>query len=89
MYVEAPRPIALTMRDINEAKSRDEQGSEEIGEGESLIEIDDQARAISYGKELDDLTKINIAFKTLQVLGQVLRDFPTVLRGELKTEVAP
>jgi DNA repair exonuclease SbcCD nuclease subunit len=42
---------------------------------------------IEYSESLDDITKMNIAVKNLQLLGQVLRNFPGSLRKELKIEI--
>ncbi len=39
-------------------------------------------------KELDDLLRLNMSFKTLQIMGQVLRNFPGALPGEVKKEIA-
>lgn len=39
-------------------------------------------------KELDTAPQINVAFKTIQIMGQILRNFPGTLRGELKREIA-
>jgi hypothetical protein len=43
---------------------------------------------VPYSDGLADLLKINFAFKTLVVLGQVLRSFPGSLRGDIKAEIA-
>jgi hypothetical protein len=43
---------------------------------------------IKYSKELHDFLKINIALKTLQVLGQVLKDSPGSLPAGLKADIA-
>lgn len=56
---------------------------------------DEQQEVASYGAwgkvvyedALDDVAKINIALKNLRIMGQVLRNFPGVLRGELKLEL--
>jgi hypothetical protein len=39
-------------------------------------------------KELNDVLKINVAFKTIQIMGQILRNFPGSLKGDVKFEVA-
>lgn len=38
--------------------------------------------------QLGELLRLNTAMKTLQILGQVLRNFPGSLEGELKTRIA-
>jgi hypothetical protein len=39
-------------------------------------------------QQLDDLLRINVSFKTLDMLGQILRNFPGDLTAELKFELA-
>jgi hypothetical protein len=43
---------------------------------------------LKYSQELQDYLKINIALKTLQVLGQVLKDSPGQLPAKLKADLA-
>jgi hypothetical protein len=43
---------------------------------------------VIYTEELNDFLKINIALKTLQIMGQVLRNFAGALRKDLKLEIA-
>jgi len=40
-----------------------------------------------YHRQLQDVIKLNIAFKTLQILGQVLRNFPGSLDGTVKMQI--
>jgi hypothetical protein len=40
-----------------------------------------------YSRQLQDAIKLNISFKTLQILGQVLRNFPGSLEGPLKLDI--
>jgi len=39
-------------------------------------------------EEVDEVLRINMAFKTLQVMGQILRNFPGALPGDLKLQIA-
>jgi hypothetical protein len=39
-------------------------------------------------EDLDDALRINVAFKTIQVLGQILKNFPGSLKGHTKIEIA-
>lgn len=55
-----------------------EQARQAAGNGERLV----------YSDELDELVKLNIALKTIYILGQVLRNFPGSLKGEVKTQIA-
>jgi hypothetical protein len=43
---------------------------------------------VIYAEDLDDILKINIALKTLLLMGQVLRNFAGSLRKGLKLEIA-
>src|ERR1019366_9435765 len=88
LYVESPKPILIGKADIYEHRERH---SEQIDEEEvyaPVEAIDDGDRDVAYDESLDHLKKMNIAFKTLQVLGQALRNFPNVLKADLKTRVA-
>lgn len=38
--------------------------------------------------DLDDVLRINVAFKTIQILGQILKNFPGSLKGPTKLEIA-
>lgn len=53
----------------------------------------EEDKAISYelvglDSDLQEHVQINVAFKTIQILGQVLRNFPGSLRGGQKLELA-
>jgi len=50
------------------------------------IERDDQS--LNEVGELDETLRINVAFKTLELMGQIIRNFPGALRGEIKLELA-
>src|SRR5205807_4352990 len=54
---------------------------------QELEEISDEDYKTEYKRELSDVLKINIAVKTLQVLGQILRNSPGSLRGDLKVAI--
>lgn len=47
----------------------------------------DRGAKLSYDKGLSDVVKINIANRTLQILGQILRNSPGSLEGEIKARV--
>lgn len=42
----------------------------------------------SYQQQEDDLMQLNVSFKTLQIMGQILRNFPGTLDRGLKLEIA-
>jgi len=51
-------------------------------EGEALVLADDGER------ELNEALRLNVAIKTLQIMGQILRNFPGALDGETKRRLA-
>lgn len=53
---------------------------------DSLPQIDSPGEKIKYNAQLDDVVKLNIAFKSLQLLGQVVRDSPASLKADIKVE---
>lgn len=61
---------------------------------EALDDVEEQAskdyrgEKLVYEDELDDIIKLNIGFKTIHILGQVLRSFPGDLKKELKIQLA-
>ena len=56
----------------------------------ALDRSDDETDEPSTSEDdhLEIVTKLNEAFKTLQITGQVLRNFPGSLEGEVKVEIA-
>lgn len=57
----------------------------------SLLDDDDttcDAEDVVDIEDLDPLLKLNVAFKTVEILGQILRNFPTSLRKEIKLGLA-
>ena len=49
---------------------------------------EEEVSIIPGEKELNDVLKINVAFKTIQIMGQILRNFPGSLKGTVKYEIA-
>jgi hypothetical protein len=49
------------------------------------LEVDDDD--VAYHDALQSLTKVLIAMKTLQILGQILRNFTSSLEGPIKLEI--
>jgi hypothetical protein len=85
LYIAPPGPIklpdgdAITNRDAYRAKMDElDRDAPERTCGEKL----------AYSDELDDFVKINIALKSMYILGQVLRAFPGAIRQDLKTQIA-
>jgi hypothetical protein len=87
--VEAP---ALEYQEAEVAENRDrhyravdeaEALDEETTEGDRFDEVADSKKSVST-----DLMRINEGMKTVQILGQILRNFPGSLRREVKVEIA-
>ena len=84
IYKNPPR---LLLEDSDVAKHRErhnEQLDEEDEKDGSLPRLDDKA---TYDDSLADIHKVNISFKTLQVLGQVLRSSADTLEADVKCEI--
>jgi len=47
-----------------------------------------EAKRSKDEEDLDDALRVNVALKTIQVLGQILKNFPGSLRGHTKIEIA-
>ena len=63
---------------------RDELHEDQIEDEIEGIALDN----IDLDRDLDELLQINVAFKTIQILGQILRNFLGSLEGGLKQELA-
>lgn len=61
---------------------------ESEGDDTPTMSVPKSTGLVKYSDDLDDLTKITIAFKNLDLLGQILRNFPGSLRADLKLELA-
>jgi hypothetical protein len=71
-------------RNNEEYRSRlDEADSQEVASPNGGYEV-----RLREGEELAETLQINAALKTLQVMGQILRNFPGSLPGDLKEEIA-
>ena len=81
-----PPPLELEYGGDASAR-RDEYNKkrDKAGEESTPLEVNDDD--VSYNDTLQELTKILIAIKTLQVLGQILRNFTASLEGPLKLEI--
>ena len=86
LYVEASKPLLLPASGVDENRA---EYRARMDEREEDDEADGPWQSpVAYDDGLSDVIKLNIAFKTLQVLGQVIRNFPGVLKAELKTRIA-
>lgn len=73
-----PGETRLEMR-----KARD-QMEEQVGEPKTELEIKD----VETIDELNPILQLNLAFKTIQIMGQILRDFPSDYGKEEKQKLA-
>ena len=89
LYVDNPKPVLIGQAELHEHRERrrEQIDDEEVSRPLDIV-ADESDREVAYREDLEHLKKINIAFKTLQVLGQALRNFPNVLKADLKTRVA-
>jgi hypothetical protein len=88
MLTQSPPPLHLSSTDVrlnrDEANRNQDAAAELQKEREQANET---AQDYKYNRQLQDVVKLNIAFKTLQILGQVLRNFPGSLEGLLKLDI--
>jgi 3',5'-cyclic AMP phosphodiesterase CpdA len=88
MITRPARPLQLTSTDVR--TNRDEYNRRQDAAVEARQESEEKDTAAgdyAYNRQLEDVVKLNIAFKTLQILGQVLRNFPGSLDGSLKLDI--
>ena len=85
LYVTTPRPVLLPDADLD--KNRDAV-RQQMDDAEESIRQHGASDKVKYSDDLDDFIKINIALKTVHILGQVLRNFPGSLRREIKLRIA-
>ena len=81
----APPPLELEYGAASNRRDEYNKRQDQAREQDTTSEIEEDN--ISYTETLQDLTKILIAIKTLQVLGQILRNFTASLEGPLKLEI--
>lgn len=69
------------------SENRDEHNRRQDEAEESTPPLPVEEGDVKYDEKLQDLIKITISFKTLQILGQVIRNFTGSLEGPLKFEI--
>lgn len=82
---EMPPPLELVCG--NPSEHRDEYNRKQDEARAQIPELTLEEHEISYDDTAQDLIKVTIAFKTLEILGQVLRNFTGSLPGPLKLEI--
>ena len=56
---------------------------------ETLADDEEEKQRLEKAqRQYDEILKVNVAFKTIQIVGQIIRNFPGSLRGEMKREIA-
>jgi predicted MPP superfamily phosphohydrolase len=87
LYKEAPKMLlpATDVRENIEESRRRLDAAEEVAT--DVVPIA-QGDPVEYSDGLGDIIKVNIALKTLEIMGQMLRNFAGSLRKEEKIEIA-
>jgi hypothetical protein len=83
LYVSTPR-LVLPAGSFEEEREKQRRGLDDIADDDADDVSNPEARDVIYADELKDIIKLNIAFKHLQLLGQILRNFPGSLGGATK-----
>ncbi len=84
MYKEAPK-VLISSADLERNREEYRKKLDEDREVDSFVQVKNEKFA--YNDNLPDVAKFNIAFKTLQLLGQVLRNFPGSLHKDIKMNI--
>jgi calcineurin-like phosphoesterase family protein len=80
-------PIVLPPTAAEENREKYRQQLDENNEPEGMMILPSSDKII-YRDDLDDVVKTAIAIKNLRIMGQILRNFPGVLKGGPKRELA-
>ncbi len=85
LYKETPKQLLIDTSSVDQHREayRDSIDKSEE-EGTTPISLDAK---IAYREDLEDVHKVNISLKTLQVLGQVLRSATASLEGDQKIQI--
>jgi hypothetical protein len=86
LFTDEPK-LVLPAKSYEEAREEERSSldAEESGESMSLAQPDPQD--VVYTEQLSEIIKLNIAFKTLDLMGQILRSFPGTLPKEIKVNL--
>jgi hypothetical protein len=85
LYKEPPK-VLVSVEDLEKNRELHRKKLDESREEGSFREF--ESEKLAYSEGLHDIIKINIAFKTLQLLGQTLKNFPGSLHKDIKVEMA-
>jgi len=81
-----PRKLEMSPGAFQKNRERHQEQKDEAMENEE--EKEKTAARTKYDRSLDDSIRLDFAFHALQVMGQVLRNFPGDLRADLKRQLA-
>lgn len=87
LYTQEPAPLTLPSTDPRKNRDEYNRKQDENAEQQEGLQLANEIVDFKYDRQLQDAIKVNIAFKTLQILGQILRNFPGSLEGELKLKI--
>jgi hypothetical protein len=86
LYKEPPKiliPADNYDENWEEKRKREDEADSIDPLGSSTVEA-----KLKYDEQLGDVIKLNISFKTLKLMGQILRNFPGSLKRDTKVELA-
>jgi len=84
LYKSAPK-LELPPGTVQENRDGRRQAQDEV---EKKLPTPPEGKKIKYSEQLDDGEKLHIAGKYLELLGQILRNFPGSLKAKAKLEIA-
>jgi hypothetical protein len=84
--LKAP-PLELTCGSASENRDSHYRKQDESEELASSPPTDEAGLQVKYDEDLEEIIRVQIGFKTLQILGQVLRNFTGSLPGDLKLRI--
>jgi hypothetical protein len=84
LYKEPPK-VLVSVEDLEKNREEHRKKLDEAKERDSFLQV--ESEKLAYSETLHDVIKINIAFKTLQLLGQTLKNFPGSLHKDIKVEM--
>jgi hypothetical protein len=87
MYKLTPPPLELDIESASENRDNHNIKQDAQDELDDHIETPSYDNQVKYTDDLDGIVRIQIAFRTLQILGQMLRNFTGSLPKELKLEI--
>lgn len=80
-------PPPLVLECGNPSENRDNHNRKQDEADEQVAQVPLGETDVKYSDDLHPLAKVTLAFKTLQILGQVIRNFTGSLEGPLKLEI--